>query len=195
MRRTVAGALLASALLLGGCGSQGGGSLEITENGTYDVSGYSQVVVSVSEGEAETATDEGKAPESLNLVRAQFRGFSMEVPDTMVEGYTEAELTENSTLSLSTRSEDGSGLAMLSINEMDASGGTLTLEDFSDAPQEDVNGIPMAVRHRHGGSSRDIEVKFMYEGALYTVILNHSTSWDDLYGDYSEQFYRTIQMN
>ena len=53
MRRSTMGFILASSLLLAGCGgASGGGTLDITENGTYDVSGYDQVVVHVGEGVA-----------------------------------------------------------------------------------------------------------------------------------------------
>ena len=193
MKRALMGTALAVVIAIAGCGGQPSGSLEITENGTYDVSQYSQVVVNVGGEEVEEVAAEPEIPTSLDLVRVQFKGFSMEVPADMVEGYTEAELTENSTLSFNSRDAENTGYAMLYINMLDLGGGS-TLESFSDAPQEDVNGIAMAVRHSHGGDSREIKVNYVYENTLYSVYLNHSISWDELYADYSEQFYRTIQM-
>lgn len=189
MKRELTGLALATALLMTGCAGQGGETLEITENGTYDVSNYSQVVVSVGESTDEAAA----AVQDLDLVRVQFKGFSMEVPSAMVEGYTEAELTENDSVHLSRQGLIEGSTETISIYEMDTygSGG---LESFSDAPQEDINGIVMSIKHEHIGDSRRIQVMFMNGDILNTVNLHYPTVLDELYADYSESFYRTIQL-
>lgn len=198
MRRAVIGALLASAMLLPGCASQGNGSLEITENGTYDVSGYSQVVVNVGGGEAEESTaEESVSSEDLNLVRVQFRDFSMEVPAEMVEGFTDQELSENSHMTLFGKDVPNKTTyrqTTLDFTTMETLG-ALTLDQASDAPQEEINGITMAIRHQHVADSRDVEASFIYNDILYTVHLAYMTDFDEKYGEYADQFYRTIQMN
>ena len=173
-----------------GCGGQGGETLEITENGTYDVSNYSQVVVSVGESTNETAA----AVQDLDLVRVQFKGFSMEVPSAMVEGYTEAELTENDVITLSRQGLVDSGYESILIQMSDA-WGINDIGSYSDAPQEDVNGTVMSIRHQHPGDSRRIDVAFINNDRIYSINLSYPTALDDLYADYSENFYRTIELS
>lgn len=199
MRRSTMGFILASSLLLAGCGgASGGGTLDITENGTYDVSGYDKVVVNVG-GEAQE--DAGIAPtesgqgQSLNLTRVQLRGFSMEVPANMVEGYTDAELTENDSVHFRVQNDDGSSFADLSTVGTSAAGARYDIGLYNDGPQEEVNGINMAVKHSHSGNLRIVQVDFINAESLYTVQLMYSVDADDLYAEYADQFYRTIQVN
>lgn len=199
MRCTIARLLLASALLLMGCsGDSGSGEiLEITENGIFDVSGYSQVVVSV-ESEDQTAGEGNAEPAvsdiEFDLVRAHFKYFSMEVPDLMVKDYTEQELTEDSMQTLMIKGADDNDVCMLSIHSMEMHG-TISLEDFSDGPQSDIDGIVMAIKHEHVNEQRNVKVNFVGDNVLHTVTLTYPVARDDVYGDYAEQFYRTIQMN
>lgn len=190
--------LLASSLLLAGCGgASGGGTLDITENGTYDVSGYDQVVVHVGEGEGAAAEQEPQqeaGAQDLGLVRVQFKRFSMEVPGAMVEGYTEAELTENEGVNLSMKDEKDENVSTLYISGMDLLGLEVELGDYTDAPQEDVNGILMGIKHEHVGDQRSVEATFIHEGVLYRIDLYYPVAQDELYAEYADQFYRTIQM-
>ena len=198
MRRSLAGILLVSTLLLAGCGGGNGVGkvMEITENGTYDVSGYDQVVVAVGdevqdavEGHAESAANDA----GLNLVRAKLKYFSMEVPELMVKDYTEQELTEDDMHTFMFEIDNNVD-CMLSITAM-KTGGTSPLETFSDGPQEEVNGIVMAIKHEHAGDQRKVRVDFIEDGVLHTITLYYPVARYDVYGDYAEQFYRTIQMN
>lgn len=204
MKRAVSGALIAIALMLAGCGGNGGGgTLDITENGTYDVSGYDQVTVHV--GDDEQANDAGDSAneataeldQTLVLTRVQFRDFSMEVPAEMVEGYTEQELSESSVMTLTGKDVPNATTyrpTSLDFTTMESSG-AITLEQVSDAPQEDVNGITMAIRHQHVADSRYVEAAFIYNNTVYTLHFSYPTDFDEKYNEYADQFYRTIQMN
>lgn len=192
------GSMLAISLLLAGCGSRtSGGVLDITENGTYDVSGYDQVVVHVGEGDrSQEVIVEDPVPEvqDLGLTRVQFSGFSMEIPAVMVEGYTEAELTENDSFSF-TMNEGTADISTLSILFYDTQGFFSDLSIYNDAPIEDVNGINMAIRHSHFGDGRSIDVDFLYNDRLYSLDLSYPVSQDALFADYADGFYRSIEMN
>ena len=194
MKRELIGLIVASAIALAGCGgSNSGGTLDITENGTYDVGGYDQVVVHIGDegqgGGGEEAT--AKSDQALVLDRVQFKGFSMDAPTEMVEGYTEQELTENDHVLLHMSDE----VTSLSCSCMDLHGLDQEVSDYNDGPQEDVNGITMAVKHEHVGNSRSIQVDFIYDGSLYSISFYYPVERDDYYSDYAEEFYRTIQMN
>ena len=52
----------------------------------------------------------------------------------------------------------------------------------------------MAVKHSHVGEQRAVEAMFIADDALYTVSLYYPIASDSLYGEYSEQFYRSIQL-
>jgi len=199
MKRSTMGFILASSLLLAGCGgASGGGTLDITENGAYDVSGYDQVVVHVGEGEGVAAEQEPQQEavvQDLGLVRVQFKHFSMDVPGAMVEGYTEAELTENESIYLSAPGVEAGNDSKLTIHSMDLLGSERGLGDFTDAPQEDVNGITMGVKHEHLADQRNVQVTFIHGGFLYQMDLFYPVAQDELYAEYADQFYRTIQMN
>lgn len=198
MKRSTMGFILASSLLLAGCGrAGGGGTLDITENGTYDVSGYDQVVVHVGEGEGAAAEQEPQqeaGAQDLGLVRVQFKRLSMEVPGAMVEGYTEAELTENESIYLSAPGAEAGNGSRLTISPIDLLGSERELSDYTDAPQEDVNGITMGVKHEHFGDQRNVQVVFIHGGLLYQIDLFYPVAQDELYAEYADQFYRTIQM-
>lgn len=192
MERKLIRLIVASVLMLVGCGGKGGdGTLEVTENGTYDVSGYSQVVVHVGD----EGQDGEEAPvisdQALVLDRVQFKGLSMDVPTEMVEGYTAQELTENDNVLLHMPDE----VTSLGCSCMDLQGLQQDVADYNDGPQEDVNGITMAVKHEHVGSSRSIRVDFIYNDSLYSISFYYPVERDDYYSDYAEEFYRTIQMN
>lgn len=200
MERKLIGLIVASALMLVGCGGKGGdGTLEVTENGTYDVSGYSQVVVHVgddgqADGSGETSAD---LDQTLVLTRVQFRDFSMEVPAEMVEGYTEQELSESSVMTLVGKDEPNATTyspTNLDFTTMETSG-SITLDQVSDAPQEDVNGITMAIRHQHLADNRFVEAAFIYNDMVYTLHFSYPTDFDEKYNEYADQFYRSIQMN
>lgn len=202
MGKRIIVALLGAALLATGCGKSGG-SLEITENGTYDVSGYSEVRVTVGEGE-QTADPDGapvdaESDDGLKLVRVQLKDFSMEVPAEFVENYTEQELVENDLHTFYGHDElEGSdATAQLSISAMAAYGDpSETLSLLFDAPQEDVNGITMAIKHTNlGGNTRCIEIGFVYGEKLYSLSLLHDVGLDGKYESYDDNFFRTIQMN
>lgn len=191
------GSVLAISLLLSGCGSRtSGGTLDITENGTYDVSGYDQVVVHVGEGgQSPEVVVEDPAPEvqDLGLTRVQFSDFSMEIPAAMVEGYTEEELTENTyfTLNMTHGSNQISGLI---IGQSQVFGSYTDISERSDAPIEDVNGINMAVKHEHAGDRREVKVEFVYNDNRYSITLHYPVEQDALFADYADGFYRSIEM-
>lgn len=192
------GVVLAASLSLVGCGSRGsGGSLDITENGTYDVSGYDQVVVHVGEGgQSPEVVVEDPVPEvqDLGLTRVQFSDLSMEIPAVMVEGYTEEELTENNIyiLRMDTGGDRSSGLTV----EWSPVFGLYTdISECSDNPIEDVNGINMAVKHEHSGDSREVKVQFIYNDNRYSIYLDYPVEQDALFADYADGFYRSIEMN
>lgn len=195
MKCGLMGAAMALALVLAGCGNQPSGTLEITENGTHDVSNYAQVVVSIAEEERGEALPESVIPGSLNLARVQFRGFSMEVPAELVEGYTEAELTENDTLTFTNPDLYSGEYVSVGFSRMELHGLEASVDQYSDAPQEEVSGVMMAVKHGHSGDLRDVEVQFIAHDALYRVTLYYSVALDSLFADYSEQFYRSIQID
>lgn len=206
MRRWHLGAIIAIALFAMGCASQPSGSLEITENGTYDVTGYAEVVVNVETGEqdqtepqdASEPEPEPQAPVDLNLVRVQFDGFSMELPAVMVEGYTEAELMENTCFTFFGESSPTGFSNRLYISfTLDAPANTVygSYELLGGAPTEDVNGITMAIQHERLVDGHSVKVEYCYAGKLYRLELSYDDYYADLYGDYSEQFYRTIRMD
>lgn len=202
MRIKTIGLLLATTLLITGCSNQASGTLEITENGTYDVANYSQVVVNVENDEADEAIlDETERntneQRSLDLVRAQFKGFSMDVPTVLAEDYTEAELTENDNVTLQHTQESGYGTEYLFVDQYTYEWRTSgpEIESFNDGPQEDVGGITMAIKHGHNGDTRSIDVAFVNGNTIYTVALSYPVALDDLYSDYAEEFYRTIQLD
>lgn len=194
MKQGLLGVALSLSFVIAGCGSQPSGTLEVIENGTYDVSGYSQVVVNVGGDDLGKVAAEEGVPESLNLVRTQFKGLSMEVPAELVEGYTEAELTENNMIILSDPEAFSGNYANVSISRSEMSGLDISLDQFTDAPQEDINGTVMAIRHIHGGDMRRVEVQFIANDSLYNVTVSYSMALDSLFSDYSEQFYRSIQI-
>lgn len=192
------GSVLAISLALVGCGGRSsGGVLDITENGTYDVSGYDQVVVHVGEGgQNPEVVVEDPAPEvqDLGLTRVQFKSFSMEVPAAMVEGYTEEELTENDSFTFNLN--QGTALqSTLSIYWTPVFGFYSDISEINDAPIEDVNGINMAVNHKHMGENREVAVEFLYNDNLYRISLFYPVEKDALFADYADGFYWTIEMN
>ena len=189
-RDVLLGASAAALLFLAGCGNQSGDSLEITENGTYDVSGYSEVVVNVGDEQEPASIDS----DAVEFVRVQFKGFSMEVPAPMVESYTEAELTENDVITLGYLSPVSGQYVSLNVTRYDYMGSS-ALENISDAPQQDVNGITMAIGHKHYGDLRSIDVNFFYEGILYSIDFGYPVSEDELFAEYAESFYCTIEMD
>ena len=198
VRCLVMGSVLAISLLLSGCGSRtSGGTLDITENGTYDVSGYDQAVVHVGEGDqSQEVIVEDPVPEvqDLGLTRVQFSNFSMEIPAAMVEGYTEQELTENDSFSFTMDGGD-TYRSSLTIYWMPIDGLYSDISEFTDDPVEDVNGINMAIGHDHVGDSRNIDVHYLYNDTMYVLSLYYPISNDALFADYAEGFYRSIEMN
>lgn len=169
------------------------GTLEITENGTYDVSGYSEVVVDV---DIDTSDEVplGEEQVEFELQRVRFKGFSMEVPSSFVEDYTETELSDGSAVTLHAPNPDGTTRGSLYISSYD-SYGLITLEDWSDAPREDVNGITMAIGHSHPGDMREVTVEFIESDRFYSLQFTYPVSQEELYADYSDQFYHTIEFD
>ena len=69
------------------------------------------------------------------------------------------------------------------------------LEDISQAEQQDVNGIKMAVDREIVGDTMDYQVDFIHKGTIYRLNLIYSSELDPRYGEYAGEFYKTIKMN
>lgn len=209
MRSRFLGVVALVTLLLVGCGlsdgSHQGGRGEITENGVYDVSDYSEIVVNVVPDEPipEPEPEETPAePEGLELTRVQFEGFSMLVPVTMAPYYTEEVDRTTSIIQFYGPRIDGAESPTLGVGrtpfDMD-----VTVNEFSEDWMKRVenNGITFSViddsteeaGHREG--RHFIEAIFVEDNTLHVVSFTYPVGQEDIYQEYSEQFYYSIELN
>ena len=206
-------AVIVSAVLLAGCGGasepQVSGQIEITENGVYDVSGYAEAVVNVvpeepiPEPEPEPEPEEvPPETEGLELTRVQFDGFSMLVPVTMAPYYTEEAYRSYTSIHFFGPRIDGAESPTLDVSG-DSFDYDVTVSEFSEdwMARIEVNGIEMSMfdnsfpeAGREDGPNV-VEIIFVEINDLHIVTFMYPLGQEDVYQEYAEQFYYSIELD